>query len=722
MKKVLILLITLLILHHLSFAEKVNIETVKKIAVKVFIENYPGSDKDEIVIDRAIPFTRENDTLFYIFNFKQNGFVIISADNVAPPVLGYCYNNKFEQATIPPGLEYLLSRYVGEIYCLRAEKVEPTKEVKNKWEQLLDDKISRLKSAKGSVSQLINSTWAQGWSYNMYCPVDNGTHVPAGCVAVAMAQVLYKWNCRVEGTGQHSYQSDYGTEYANFENANYQWHAMDSSSSDQYNALLIYHCGVSTDMDYGPKSGTTVHKAAVALRNYFGFPDKTKKIIRWFHPFDWKNTLKGNLNRGLPIIYGADQFLAPGHAWVVDGYNAEEEFHCNWGWNGLDDGYYVLGDFCPPHGGCYKYNEVAIIEIDPVRSTGVETPTLSPETFTYNPNGYLITIPEAEGATSYEWTCNYGTIQGSGTNVTLYTECNSTVSVRAYNSQCQIYSDYDSEIMTIEYGPITGSDIVCYSPNETFTLHNRPSTTSVSWTNSSILTYVSGQGTDNYTVKATPSAAGPGWVQATISGDCGDATIRKDNIWVGKPHVNPATIQFECADGSGYLCANAFGNEFSFTFDYPYNYFNIKLTNLSETQTYDQFTIEDTWGTLDCSPPEGTHMFHVRGNNACGTGNWSKTTVDYVDCGGFGGFLSFFPNPATVEITMELKTDNIDTFTEGDEWEAEIFNRQMLLKHKTTRLKDKTCTINVSGWKKGIYYVRVRVKDKLVSGKFIVSR
>jgi len=71
---------------------------------------------------------------------------------------------------------------------------------------------------------------------------------------------------------------------------------------------------------------------------------------------------------------------------------------------------------------------------------------------------------------------------------------------------------------------------------------------------------------------------------------------------------------------------------------------------------------------------------------------------------------------------MELKTDNIDTFTEGDKWEAEIFNRQMLLMHKTTRLKDKTYTINVSGWKEGIYYVRVRVKDKLVSGKFIVTR
>ncbi len=92
----------------------------------------------------------------------------------------------------------------------------------------------------------------------------------------------------------------------------------------------------------------------------------------------------------------------------------------------------------------------------------------------------------------------------------------------------------------------------------------------------------------------------------------------------------------------------------------------------------------------------------------------------YYYCGGY--YMSFVPNPTTGETIMELKTDKIDTYTEGDEWEAEIFNQQMLLMHKTTRLKDKTYTINVSGWKEGIYYVRVRVKDELLFGKFIVTR
>lgn len=369
MKRIIFLLLAVFILQHLSFAKKVSLETVKKIAVKVFMDNYSGRDKNEILIDKTIPFTRENDTLFYVLNFKQNGFVIISADNSAPPVLGYCLGNKFDSLNIPPGLDYLLSKYKVGVYTIRKEHIEPTLEIKNKWEQLLDDKTAVTKSILNEVIPLCNTIWSQWSGYNMYCPVDNGSHVPAGCVAVAMAQVLYFWQCRVEGTGQHSYQSDYGTLSADFENANYKWYAMDTIAPDQDNALLIYHCGVSTDMDYGPDgSGTTIHKAAVALRTYFGFPDKTKKILRIDHPFDWKNILIGNLNRGLPIIYGANETIAPwspGHAWVIDGYNINEEFYCNWGWAGDYNGYDELGNFCTPNG-CFNQYEVAITEIEPM--------------------------------------------------------------------------------------------------------------------------------------------------------------------------------------------------------------------------------------------------------------------------------------------------------------------------------------------------------------------
>lgn len=286
--------------------------------------------------------------------------------------------------------------------------------------------------------------------------------------------------------------------------------------------------------------------------------------------------------------------------------------------------------------------------------------------------------------------------------------------------------EYSQTLQDVLYiASISGPDMVCYSPNQVFTLNNRPYGTAINWTYSTSLLYpVSGQGTNDFTVRAlTPYVGWEGWVQANIDiGDCDPVSFRYEDFWVGVPYVNPATIEFTCVEGPGYFCTNAFGNEYSFSFSYDYNYFDVKLTNLSETQTLYQDRIYSTWSTLEYWPPEGTYKFMVRGSNDCGTAtNWSKTTVDYVDCG-WRGFLNIVPNPATDEITMELKTDKIDTFSEGDIWEAEIFNQQMLLMHKTTRLKDKTYTINVSGWKEGVYYVRAKVKDKLLSGKFIISR
>lgn len=62
---------------------------------------------------------------------------------------------------------------------------------------------------------------------------------------------------------------------------------------------------------------------------------------------------------------------------------------------------------------------------------------------------------------------------------------------------------------------ISGSSTVCNS-NSTFTLHNRPLGSTITWTKSSNLTYVSGQGTNNYTVKANGS--GTGHVTANVNG------------------------------------------------------------------------------------------------------------------------------------------------------------------------------------------------------------
>jgi hypothetical protein len=79
------------------------------------------------------------------------------------------------------------------------------------------------------------------------------------------------------GSGSHSYSHPvYGTLSANFGATTYNWASMPNSLSDYDSdvANLLYHVGVSVDMDYAPDgSGAYPSSAAYALKTYFKYSD-----------------------------------------------------------------------------------------------------------------------------------------------------------------------------------------------------------------------------------------------------------------------------------------------------------------------------------------------------------------------------------------------------------------------------------------------------------------
>jgi len=96
---------------------------------------------------------------------------------------------------------------------------------------------------------------------------------------------------------------------------------------------------------------------------------------------------------------------------------------------------------------------------------------------------------------------------------------------------------------TIKIPYVSGTSTVC-TTSSTFNIQNRPPGSTVSWTKSSNLTYVSGQGIDNYTVKAVNSStSGQGWVQATLNGPGGVVELPPKEVWVGNPYA-PTSIMF----------------------------------------------------------------------------------------------------------------------------------------------------------------------------------
>lgn len=360
MKKTLFtLLFAALFLSGLQ-AEPVDVQKAKSLGVKFMKVNTEMKSASAELTYTA--FAKNGQAAFYVFAVQPKGFVIVSADDRAKPILGYSTESNFT-AQLPDGLMTFFDNYKAGFSQMFARNDERTAEAVADWTSLeKTGKFSVMKTDR-SVGPLLASIWNQTDLYNNMAPEDPSSvysgHCKSGCVANAMSQIMRYWEWPRHGQGGHgydanSYYGDYGWQEANFEDATYHFELMPDFldfASPQYEvdavALLEYHAGVSVDMGYGPNaSGAYSYNVGPAMLEYFRYsPD-------WEHRdkpnggsnTQWKNDLRANLDAGMPIYY-ASQGDAGGHAYVLDGYDDNDMFHLNWGWAGFDNGYYAIDGF-----------------------------------------------------------------------------------------------------------------------------------------------------------------------------------------------------------------------------------------------------------------------------------------------------------------------------------------------------------------------------------------
>lgn len=377
----------------------------------------------------------EERTMFYVFNVDTVGFVIVSGDDTIIPILGYSDQGTFHSDNMPPAFQKWLEGYKNEIIYVVSHDIKATEEITKQWSLQMTNKNSNSTFSTNAVAPLIQTHWdqlnggnQQSPLYNNYCPFDSQYNVNAvtGCVATAMAQIMKFWNYPASGSGFYSYNHPkYGTLFANFGNTTYQWSSMpnqltSSSTSSQKNAVatLMSHCGVSVDMNYGVSgflpngndgSGAAgAIKVQPALVNYFGYSSATVRLrSNYPNETDWINLLKNELISGRPMYYeGAGG--GSGHAFVCDGFDANDMFHFNWGWSGSYDGYFVVHALNPngtgTGGGSGTYNsyQKIVISIQPPASAQI-----------YNLKLYNFVTPSATNI-------NYGQAFSVSTNIANY--------------------------------------------------------------------------------------------------------------------------------------------------------------------------------------------------------------------------------------------------------------------------------------------------------------
>ena len=300
----------------------------------------------------------------YIVNLDPTGFIIVSGENRAMPILGYSFNNSIDLNNLPIQLDSILNDYIRGIEYIADNNIMVDEVNSQLFNYYLNGHDSDRENLR-NVSPLITANWSQGGGWNDFCP--NNSVV--GCVAVAMGQVMYYWNHPNQGDGYSQYYDpDHGIIAVNFEDYNYDFNNMFNDYPTLDSQLLLYHSGVAVHMNYSPcASGASVcwegPSAQNALDEHFGYNnDITCEVKINYSDEEWSLLIKDQLDRGWPVIYRGYSDDA-GHAWNIDGYE-DIYYHCNWGWGGSSNGYFYFDNL---NAGGYNFidSQAALLNIFP---------------------------------------------------------------------------------------------------------------------------------------------------------------------------------------------------------------------------------------------------------------------------------------------------------------------------------------------------------------------
>ena len=367
MKRYSVLLFVMAVMTIGCFASPVTKERALKFANNFLLSKNVGRTPLLTLVDNTPATKRRAKTQsvdaanYYAFNNAGGGFIIISGDDSTEPVLGYSDDGYFDPEQMPDNMKAFLEGYEAEVEYARANRL-PSAEA---WDGYIE--------ASHVIAPIVPATWSQDEPFNQKCFTTSGNSSATGCVATAMAQVMYTYKWPQQQTEEIPAYSSYEA----LPPTVFQWSKMvdyysGSETDDQKDAVadLLLYCGHSVQMSYyGSSGGAESYKSALALRDYFGYSSDINLINRvCFTPSEWHNMIYNELACQRPVILGGYGVFG-GHAFICDGYDGHGLFHFNWGWNGRHNGYYRMQaipdySFNPDYGG-FTSRLTAIVGISP---------------------------------------------------------------------------------------------------------------------------------------------------------------------------------------------------------------------------------------------------------------------------------------------------------------------------------------------------------------------
>ena len=314
----------------------------------------------------------------------EAGWVLLSSNIKATPILAYIPS--FEKPvydSLPPAAQELLDGY--EDYIAYINEHETRYEADSRWLEVINQEVNRnidRDLTSTFIGPLLSVEWGQSGGgscatnkiYNKFCPavVDPSccNKAPAGCVAVAIAQIMWYWNW------------PYAAQIPQTIGGNdtlltfYDWSQMPTSINDDTNmasvnmiASFLRDCGYKLGTNYGAGGSSAEDEDAKKTLKAFGYDENTIDLRHKWMTSGWTNMLRTNIDNGQPVYYSgySKSIGGKGHAFVVDGYQTGNSpiYHINWGWIGLYNGWYNIDDAYVNDTIHYEHWQSAIFGIRP---------------------------------------------------------------------------------------------------------------------------------------------------------------------------------------------------------------------------------------------------------------------------------------------------------------------------------------------------------------------
>ena len=136
-------------------------------------------------------------------------------------------------------------------------------------------------------------------------------------------------------------------------------------------ATLCAACGAATQMNYGTDgSSTNNSNMAFGLANYMGYNENMYIVTSTqFATEGWvEKIIQSELTEKRPVYCCGILENGGSHAFVIDGYmllDSTPYFHVNWGWNGDDNGYFLLDNMTTSGGNNYGHGYSLTLGIEP---------------------------------------------------------------------------------------------------------------------------------------------------------------------------------------------------------------------------------------------------------------------------------------------------------------------------------------------------------------------